>query len=342
MEHTNKRLEKVETDMHNIEAHLTNLDSQMGQIAQALSDQHKTGQFLGLPITPPKTVAEPKTSPAEETEAETEKEELETSPLAVHPPEVNTLVKPTEVRVPLPQVLQKKKKDDQFSKFWEIFKKVQINILLIEALQQMPGYVKFLKEVVSKKKKWVQYETVNLTENYCFVGNALYDLGASTNLMPLSLYKKMKIGPLKPTTITLQMADRSVSYPMGIVEDILVRVNEFVFPADFVIMDMEEDGKVPLILGRPFLATGKALIEVDNGELTFRFNGQSVTFSIYEDLKRHDGEPGGSLQHCNVVTTVDECVRRVAFTNSSEDQLDGCSRFSEGDPQFTPSSVSTS
>ncbi|KAL1543963.1 hypothetical protein AAHA92_20873 [Salvia divinorum] len=201
-----------------------------------------------------------------------------------------------------------------------------------------------------QEKKWGQHETVNLTENCsailqrklpakmkdpesfsiectigdCFVGNALCDLGTSINLMPLSLYNKMKIGPLKPTTITLQMADRSVSYPMGIVEDILVRVNEFVFPADFVILDMEEDRAVPLILGRPFLAIGKTLIDVENGQLTFRFNGESVTFSIYEALKRHSTDIGGSLQQCNVVTVVDECVRKLAYINSSQDQLEGC------------------
>ncbi|XP_042026023.1 uncharacterized protein LOC121773272 [Salvia splendens] len=165
--------------------------------------------------------------------------------------------------------------------------------------------------------------TIEYTIGDCFVGNALCDLGASINLMPLSLYNKMKIGPLKPTTITLQMADGSVSYPMGIADDILVKVNEFVLLADFVILDMEGDRVVPLILGRPFLATGKAMIDVDNGELTFRFNGESVTFSIYEALKRHDTDTGGSLQHCNVVTVVDECVRRMPYINSSQDQLEG-------------------
>ncbi|XP_042044006.1 uncharacterized protein LOC121789646 [Salvia splendens] len=176
-----------------------------------------------MPETPPKPVAEPKTAPVEE--AESENDEPEASPPAVHP-EVNTLVKPPEVRVPFPQVLQKKK-DDQFSKFWEIFKKVQINIPLIEALQQMPGYVKFLKEAVSKKKKWDHHETVNLTENCSailqrkfpakmhdpgsftiectmgdhFVENSLCDLGASINLMPLFFYNKMKIGQLKPISI---------------------------------------------------------------------------------------------------------------------------------------------
>ncbi|XP_047979256.1 uncharacterized protein LOC125221176 [Salvia hispanica] len=166
----------------------------------------------------------------------------------------------------------------------------------------MPSYAKFLKDVVSQKRKWGQYETVNLTESCsaiiqkklpakksdpgsftiectignCFVENALCDLGASINLMPLSFFNKLNIGKLKSTSITLQMADRSISYPSGIVEDILVRVNDFIFPVDFVVLDMEEDRVVPLILGRPFLATGKAMIDVSKGELTLRLNDESV------------------------------------------------------------------
>ncbi|XP_042065534.1 uncharacterized protein LOC121809049 [Salvia splendens] len=260
MEHSNQRLEKVENDMHSMAVHMKSLETQMSQIAQAVSSKHTPRQFLGQPkVNPkdckaihlrsrksyegpsmqeisPKPTFEPKSALLEEVEAE-KAEELKTSPPAVQP-EVGTLVKPSEVRVPFPQVLQKKTNDEQFSRFWDIFKKVHINIPLIEALQQMPGYVKFLKDAVSKKKKWGQHETVNLTENCSailqwklpakmkdpgsftiectigdyFVGNALCDLGASINLMPLSLYNKMKIGPLKPTTITLQMADRSVFY----------------------------------------------------------------------------------------------------------------------------------
>ncbi|XP_047943130.1 uncharacterized protein LOC125189961 [Salvia hispanica] len=161
----------------------------------------------------------------------------------------------------------------------------------------MPMYAKFLKDVISKNKKWVDYETVSMSENCsaiiqkklpaklkdpgsfnisCVIGDdkhtkALCDLGASINLMPLSFFRKMKIGTLKPTRITLQMADRSVTYPEGIIEDVLVWVNDFIFPVNFVVLDMEEDRNVPLILGRPFLATGEALIDVSRERLPFEW-----------------------------------------------------------------------
>ncbi|KAL6523503.1 hypothetical protein OROGR_017106 [Orobanche gracilis] len=151
-----------------------------------------------------------------------------------------------------------------------------------------------------KKQRLWDYETVMLTEESsaviqrklpqklkdpgsfnvpCTIGNiyfkrALCDLGASINLMPLSIFRNLGVGEMKATSITLQLADRSVAYPRGIVEDVLVKVDKFIFPADFVVLDMDEDGDLPLILGRPFLATGKALIDVENGELTLRENDE--------------------------------------------------------------------
>ncbi|XP_042038255.1 uncharacterized protein LOC121784138 [Salvia splendens] len=151
MEHSNQRLEKVENDMNNMAVHMKSLETQMSQIAQAVSSQHTPGQFPGqpkvnpkdckaihlrsgksyegpsMPETPPKPTVELESVLLEEVEAE----EPKTSPPAVQL-EVGTLVKPSEVRVPFPQVLQKKKNDEQFSRFWDIFKKVQINIPLIE------------------------------------------------------------------------------------------------------------------------------------------------------------------------------------------------------------------
>ncbi|XP_027364510.1 uncharacterized protein LOC113871613 [Abrus precatorius] len=96
----------------------------------------------------------------------------------------------------------------------------------------------------------------------CTVGKALCDLGASINLMPLAIMKKLGIEEVKPTRITLQLADRSYTYPYAVVEDLLVKVDKFIFPADFVILDIEVDVDIPLILGRPFLAIGRALIDV--------------------------------------------------------------------------------
>ena len=94
------------------------------------------------------------------------------------------------------------------------------------------------------------------------IGKALCYLGASINLMPLSMLKRMGGGKVKPTRMSLTLADLSVKYSYGILEDVLVKVDKFMFSADFVILDMEEDAEVPLLQGRPFLATGRALIDV--------------------------------------------------------------------------------
>ena len=117
---------------------------------------------------------------------------------------------------------------------------------------------------------------------------ALCDSGASINLMPLSVVQRLNLGELTPTTITLQMADRSMAQPKGILEDVLVKVGKFIFQVDFVIMQMEEDNQVPLLLGRPFLATGAALIDVQKGELTLRVGNEAVHFNINRSLEHPD------------------------------------------------------
>ena len=175
--------------------------------------------------------------------------------------------------IPFPQRLRKNNVDDQFSKFLSIFKQLHINIPLIEALEQMPKYAKFLKDIISKKRKLEEHETVMLTEESsailqkklppklkdpgsftipCTIGKsyfdrALCDLGASINLMPLSIFRKLGLGEVKPTTISLQLADRSIKYPRGVIEDVLVKVDKFIFPADFIVLDMDEDEEIPLI-----------------------------------------------------------------------------------------------
>ncbi|XP_057994334.1 uncharacterized protein LOC131174595 [Hevea brasiliensis] len=97
------------------------------------------------------------------------------------------------------------------------------------------------------------------------IDKALYDLGASVSLLPLSISQKLDVGELKPTTISLQLADRSVKYPVGILENIPIKVGKFFIPVDFVVWEMEEDVQIPIILGRPFLATAGAIIDVKNG-----------------------------------------------------------------------------
>ena len=125
------------------------------------------------------------------------------------------------------------------------------------------------------------------------------------------MMKKLGCGEPKPTRMTLTLADWSISYPFGVLEDVLVKVNELVFPADFVILDMAEDEEMSLILGRHFLATGRALINVEMGELMLRFHNEQVMFNIFEAMKHRDGNP-----KCYRIDVVDEIVE----DNSREPQ----------------------
>ncbi|GJU79685.1 reverse transcriptase domain-containing protein [Tanacetum coccineum] len=110
--------------------------------------------------------------------------------------------------------------------------------------------------------------------------NALADLGASINLMPYSVWKNLSLPELTPTCMTLELADRSITEPIGIAKDVRLMVGKFQFPADFVVVDFEPDPRVPLILGRSFLKTSRALIDVYEGEITLRVGKEAITFNL--------------------------------------------------------------
>ncbi|GJS24146.1 reverse transcriptase domain-containing protein [Tanacetum coccineum] len=114
---------------------------------------------------------------------------------------------------------------------------------------------------------------------------ALADLGASINLMPLSFWKKLSLPELTPTRMTLELADRSITHPKGLAEDVYVKVGKFHFPTDFVVVDFEADPRVPLILGRSFLRTGRALIDVYGEEITLRVDNEAVTFNLDQTMR---------------------------------------------------------
>ncbi|XP_073137165.1 uncharacterized protein [Henckelia pumila] len=155
---------------------------------------------------------------------------------------------------------------------------------------QMPSYAKFLKEILSNKRKLEEHAMINLTENCsALVHNKIPPKqkrsSASINLMSYSVFRKLSLGEPKSTRMSLQMADRSIKYPRGIIEDVLVKVDKFIFPMDFVVLDMEEDLDMQLILGRHFLATGKALIDVQKGELLLRVGEEKISFDVFNALK---------------------------------------------------------
>ncbi|KAK2373482.1 hypothetical protein QL285_074513 [Trifolium repens] len=121
------------------------------------------------------------------------------------------------------------------------------------------------------------------------------------------MVKKLGCGEPKPTKMTLTLADRSITYPYGVLEDVLVKVNDLFFPADFVILDMNEDSEIPLLLGRPFLATGRALIDVELGELMLRFQDEHVIFNVFECMRHQNKNP-----QCYRVDVVEEVVEETA------------------------------
>ena len=196
-----------------------------------------------------------------------------------------------------PLVPSKKDKECYFKQFLEIFQKLEITIPFGEALQQIPLYTKFLNNLLTKKGKYINSETIMVGGNcsaiiqklspkfkdlgsvtiLCSIGNlsvgkTLIDLGASINLMSLSMCKR--IGDLKidPTRMTLQLADHSITRPFGVVEDVLVKVRHFTFLVDFVIMDIEEDEEIPLVLGQPFMLTTKCMVDMGNRNLELSVN----------------------------------------------------------------------
>ena len=125
-----------------------------------------------------------------------------------------------------------------------------------------------IKKNLPEKMKDPGSFTIPCTIGGFEIKKALCYSGASINLMPLSVARKLSLGELTSTTVTLQMADRTMAKPEGVIEDVLVKVGKFVFPVDFIILDIEEDSQVPLLLGRLFLAIGAALIDMQKGVLS--------------------------------------------------------------------------
>ncbi|KAM2811938.1 hypothetical protein COP1_044518 [Malus domestica] len=193
--------------------------------------------------------------------------------------------------------------------------KVQINLPLLDAIKQIPSYAKFLKELCSKKKKFLEYEKVILTEQCSAV--LLHKLPPKKK-DPGSFTISCE-GELKPTSVSLQLADRSVTYPLGILEDVIIKVDKFYLPADFIVLDMEEDKEVPLILGRPFMATARTLIDVEASTLTLRVQGESVVFKLFKAVKR-PFEP----EECFRVDVLDGIVHANFASRSSNDELLTC------------------
>ncbi|GJQ94646.1 hypothetical protein Tco_0005785 [Tanacetum coccineum] len=175
----------------------------------------------------------------------------------------------------------------------------------------MPKYAKFIKDLLSKKGKAEETSKVTLNERCyivllnkiplkekdlgsftipCVIGKiginkALADFGASISLMPYSMFSRLDLGELKPTRMCIELVNKSTQYPRGIAENVIVKIDKFILLVDFMVLDMEEDHKILIILGRPFLATAHAMIDVFNKKITFEVGNEIVTFDIEKSMK---------------------------------------------------------
>ena len=218
---------------------------------------------------------------------------------------------------PFPQALRGKKKASQQAGILEVLRQVKVNIPLLDIIKQVSAYAKFLKDLCTIKKGLGIEKKAFLTEKVSAIiqsknpvkykdpgsptisvnigGNcidkSLLDLGASVNLLPYSMYKQLGLGELKPTKITLSLADRSVKIPKGIVEDVLVKIDKFYYLVDFVVLDTEpianEPNHVPIILGRPILATANAIINCRNGVMQLTFGNMTLELNIFHLNNKH-------------------------------------------------------
>ncbi|XP_028223468.1 uncharacterized protein LOC114404953 [Glycine soja] len=117
------------------------------------------------------------------------------------------------------------------------------------------------------------------------VGKALIDLGASINLMPLFMCRRLGELEIMPTHMTLQLVDRSITRPYGVIEDVLVKVKHLIFPANFVVIDIEEDADIPLIPGRPFMSTASCVVDMENRMLQIGIEDQKIIFDLFHEDK---------------------------------------------------------
>ncbi|RDY06039.1 hypothetical protein CR513_10035, partial [Mucuna pruriens] len=238
-------------------------------------------------------------------------------------PDANSQVQQQEKIFPLsfPTRTISVRKSESAEELLKMFRKVEINIPLLDAIKKIPTYAKFLKELCVHKRKKMQgsvevggiVSALTKNEDFttgaqalpkkcldpgifsipCTIGeytfaNAMLDLGASINVMPTLTYKALNFGDLECTRMTIQLANISIVQPLGVLEDVLVQVNELIFPGDFYVLDMKDETSgqgSTLILGRPFLMTARTKINVHVGTISMEFGDTLVQFNIFEAMK---------------------------------------------------------
>ncbi|GKA06597.1 reverse transcriptase domain-containing protein [Tanacetum coccineum] len=259
-------------------------------------------------------------------------------------------------KLPYPERMKVREHDKpsaQYSRFLKMFKQLRLEIGLKDALVEMPKFNKWLSSLLRNKEKLeeIAITTVNAECSAIIMNkvpekledpgkflipcalqelkrtSALADSGASINLLPYSIYKKLELEALTPTRMTLELANRSISHPLGIAEDVVVRVDDFTFLADFVVVNFEPDPRVPIILGRPFLRTAKALIDLYEEKLTLRVGKDELVY--YADKSEKNKEKN----FVHAISVIDF---------SKDDPFSGSTTTHSDDPSPSSSPVKTS
>ncbi|GJX32505.1 reverse transcriptase domain-containing protein, partial [Tanacetum coccineum] len=238
------------------------------------------------------------------------------------------------------KVREHDKPSAQHSRFLKMFKQLRLEIGLKDALVEMPKFNKWLSSLLRNKEKLeeIAITTVNAECSAIIMNkvpekledpgkflipcalqelkrtSALADSGASINLLPHSIYKKLGLEALTPTRMTLELANRSISHPMGIAEDVVVRVDGFTFLADFVVVNFEPDPRVPIILGRPFLRTAKALIDLYEEKLTLRVGKDELVYYADKSEKNKD-------KNCVHAISIIDFSKEDPFSGSTTNSL---------------------
>jgi hypothetical protein len=296
-------------------------------------------------VTQSETIVTPKEPIANPTNLDNLQNNGNSVPNKGKAPEIPKYIPPHRF-VPFPQRLVKHKLDQQYAKFVEHLKKLNITIPFTETITQMPTYAKFLKEILTNKRTIEEVGTVSLNEECsalfsnklppklkdpgsfvipCKIGDTkfnrcLCDLGASVSLMPKSIYKRLNLIELKATRMSLQLADKSVRFPEGIVEDVIVQIGEYFVPVDFVVVEMEEDTHTPLLLGRDFLITAGANIDVKEGKISFDIGGEKVDFHMFESIK-YPSNSNDSICRVDILDSIIAAHIEVDDVNEQLEQI---------------------
>ncbi|XP_015168628.1 uncharacterized protein [Solanum tuberosum] len=275
---------QLDVDARNNQLAIQNLEKQFGQLASAQNSRPQGG-LLGNTDPNPKQVnmvgtrsglqleeLDPKKRITDAMSKESEPNESE---VVAQEERVQPIVKPPP---PFPQKFKKQKENECFGKFLSLLKQVHIKLPLVDVLQGIPRYAKYVKEIMANKRRLTEYETIALTEECSSrIRNKL-----PTKLKdPSSFTKKLGLGSPKPTTIILQLVDRSVARTEGVVKDVLVQVGSLIF----VVLNFEPDPEVSFILGRIFLSIGWAVIDVAHVQLTMWAHDKMEVFDVYKVLK---------------------------------------------------------